>query len=42
MDQILFIIVMVAGLGYSIYHSLKETPKPNWQTVKQNLFHSSH
>ncbi|WP_283153741.1 hypothetical protein [Guptibacillus hwajinpoensis] len=42
MDEILFIIVMIAGLGFSLYKSLKDTPKPNWKTVKQNLFQSSH
>ncbi|WP_371018688.1 hypothetical protein [Pseudalkalibacillus sp. JSM 102089] len=42
MDETLFIIVMIAGLGFSLYKSLKDTPKPNWKIVKQNLFHSSH
>ncbi|WP_255436150.1 hypothetical protein [Pseudalkalibacillus hwajinpoensis] len=42
MDEIIFIIVMAAGLGYSLFHSLKETPKPDWKSVKENLFHSSH
>ncbi|MDQ0484291.1 hypothetical protein [Guptibacillus hwajinpoensis] len=42
MDEIIFIIIMAAGLGYSLFRSLKETPKPDWKSVKQNLFHSTH
>lgn len=42
MDEIIFIIVMAAGLGYSLFQSLKDTPKPDWKSVKQNLFHSTH
>ncbi|WP_263622824.1 hypothetical protein [Guptibacillus algicola] len=42
MIEILFILVMATGLGYSLYRSLKHTPKPDWKSVKKNLFHSTH
>lgn len=40
--EILFIIVMASGLGYSLFQSLRQTPKPDWKSVKHNLFHASH
>ncbi|WP_347548992.1 hypothetical protein ABFG93_15890 [Pseudalkalibacillus hwajinpoensis] len=42
MTEIIFIVVMAAGLGYSLFRSLQDTPKPDWKAVKENLFHSSH
>ncbi|WP_270179860.1 hypothetical protein [Alkalihalobacillus sp. CinArs1] len=42
MVKLLFIIVMAAGLGYSLFQSLKHTPKPDWKSVRHHLFHSSH